>query len=90
MADPRIEPPFGSHASLHTQALRAKKVPFRPAARAKDTIGAERLPGRPAHALAAAPRCISLKEGDKVSFETENDTRGRGAKAAKVELPAST
>jgi CspA family cold shock protein len=28
----------------------------------------------------------ALKEGDKVSFETEDDTRGRGKKAAKVEL----
>ena len=28
----------------------------------------------------------ALKEGDKVSFETEDDTRGRGMKAAKVEL----
>jgi cold shock protein len=28
----------------------------------------------------------ALKEGDKVSFETEEDTRGRGKKAAKVEL----
>lgn len=28
----------------------------------------------------------TLKEGDKVSFETEDDTRGRGVKAAKIEL----
>jgi CspA family cold shock protein len=27
----------------------------------------------------------ALKEGDKVSFETEDDMRGRGKKAAKVE-----
>ena len=30
----------------------------------------------------------ALKEGDKVSFETEDDTRGRGKKAAKVERSA--
>ena len=28
----------------------------------------------------------SLNEGDKVSFEIEDDTRGRGKQAAKVEL----
>ena len=28
----------------------------------------------------------SLTEGDKVSFEIEDDTRGRGKQAAKVEL----
>jgi cold shock protein len=38
------------------------------------------------HTSALAHSGISLKEGDKVSFETENDTRGRGVKAAKVAL----
>ena len=38
------------------------------------------------HTSALAHSGIALKEGDKVSFETENDTRGRGMKAAKVEL----
>ena len=38
------------------------------------------------HSTALAHSDISLKEGDKVSFETENDTRGRGVKAARVEL----
>jgi CspA family cold shock protein len=28
----------------------------------------------------------SLNEGDKVSFEIEDDTRGRGKQAAKIEL----
>jgi cold shock protein len=28
----------------------------------------------------------TLNEGDKVSFEIEDDTRGRGKQAAKVEL----
>jgi cold shock protein len=38
------------------------------------------------HTSALAQSGVSLKEGDKVSFETEDDTRGRGMKAAKVEL----
>jgi CspA family cold shock protein len=37
------------------------------------------------HTSALAQSGVSLKEGDKVSFETE-DRRGRGMKAAKVEL----
>jgi len=31
----------------------------------------------------------ALKDGDKVSFEIEDDTRGRGKQAAKVELSSS-
>ena len=38
------------------------------------------------HTSALAHSGVSLKEGDKVSFETEDDTRGRGMKAAKIEL----
>ena len=38
------------------------------------------------HTSALAHSGISLKEGDKVSFETENDTRGRGKQAANVAL----
>jgi cold shock protein len=38
------------------------------------------------HSSALAHSGVSLKEGDKVSFEVEDDTRGRGKQAAKVEL----
>jgi cold shock protein len=38
------------------------------------------------HSSALAHSDVSLKEGDKVSFEVEDDTRGRGKQAAKVEL----
>jgi CspA family cold shock protein len=38
------------------------------------------------HTSALAHSGVSLKEGDKVSFEIEDDTRGRGKQAAKVEL----
>jgi len=39
------------------------------------------------HTFALAQSGISaLKEGDKVSFEIEDDTRGRRKQAAKVEL----
>jgi cold shock protein len=37
------------------------------------------------HTSALAPG-VALKEGDKVSFEIEDDKRGRGKQAAKVEL----
>lgn len=42
------------------------------------------------HTSALAHSGVSaLKEGDKVSFEIEDDTRGRGKQAAKVELSQS-
>jgi CspA family cold shock protein len=36
------------------------------------------------HTFALAHSGISLKEGDKVSFEVEDDKRGRGKQAANV------
>ena len=36
------------------------------------------------HTSALAHSGISLKEGDKVSFEVEDDKRGRGKQAANV------
>jgi len=38
------------------------------------------------HTSALAHSGISLKEGDKVSFEVEDDKRGRGKQAANVAL----
>jgi len=38
------------------------------------------------HTSALAHSGISLKEGDKVSFEVEDDKRGRGKQAANVTL----
>jgi CspA family cold shock protein len=40
------------------------------------------------HSSALAHAGVSgLNEGDKVTFEVEDDTRGRGKQAARVELP---
>ncbi len=38
------------------------------------------------HATALERSGVSLHEGDKVSFEIEDDTRGRGTQAANVQL----